>query len=261
MQERYGRFRTEDRRFALVVSRTNELITRQLLAGAIDCLRQHGASDEQVEVYWVPGAWELAPLVARLARGDRYAAIVALGALIRGATPHFDYLSGAASSRLANVATHSDTYVSFGLLTADTGVAPDTGNDLGFVAVQHFPRQFGVGEDRPRHCDEICATLVNDPLRYIQGMDGAGCDDRDLHGTFYFGGIVHEWGLAEIHRRHPAFHRAVGAGRSVQNIDPGGFEIYGDPAIVRRLIATGHQVVTVHSNAEQTVFADTRADP
>ncbi len=120
MQERYGRFRTEDRRFALVVSRTNELITRQLLAGAIDCLRQHGASDEQVDVYWVPGAWELAPIVARLAPGGRYAAIVVLGALIRGATPHFDYLSSAASSRLANVATHSDTYVSLGLLTADT---------------------------------------------------------------------------------------------------------------------------------------------
>lgn len=120
MREIFGRFRTEGRRFALVVSRTNELITRQLLAGAIDCLRQHGASDEQVDVFWVPGAWELAPLVARLALGGRYAAIVALGALIRGATPHFDYLSGAASSRLANVATHSDSYVSFGLLTADT---------------------------------------------------------------------------------------------------------------------------------------------
>ncbi|MGD2151969.1 MAG: 6,7-dimethyl-8-ribityllumazine synthase [Gemmatimonadales bacterium] len=120
MQERYGRYRTEDRRFALVVSRSNELITRQLLAGAIDCFRQHGASDEQVDVFWVPGAWELAPLVARLAPGPRYAAIVVLGALIRGATPHFDYLSAAASSRLANVATHSETYVSLGLLTADT---------------------------------------------------------------------------------------------------------------------------------------------
>ena len=120
MRERYGLFRTQDRRFALVVGRTNELVTRQLLAGAIDCLRQHGAGDDQVDVYWVPGAWELAPVVGRLARGDRYSAIVALGALIRGATPHFDYLAGAASSRLANIATHSDTYVSFGLLTADT---------------------------------------------------------------------------------------------------------------------------------------------
>lgn len=120
MREVYGQFRTEGRKFALVVGRTNELITRQLLAGAVDCLRQHGASEEQIDVYWVPGAWELAPVVARIARKNKHAAIVALGALIRGATPHFDYLAGAASSRLANVATHSETYVSFGLLTADT---------------------------------------------------------------------------------------------------------------------------------------------
>jgi 6,7-dimethyl-8-ribityllumazine synthase len=120
MREIYGQFRTEGRKFALVVGRTNELVTRQLLAGAVDCLRQHGASDEQVDVYWVPGAWELAPVVARLARKGKHAAIVALGALIRGATPHFDYLAATASSRLANVATHSETYVSFGLLTADT---------------------------------------------------------------------------------------------------------------------------------------------
>ncbi len=120
MREIYGQFRTEGRKFALVVGRTNELITRQLLAGAVDCLRQHGASEEQIDVYWVPGAWELAPVVARIARKNKHAAIVALGALIRGATPHFDYLAGAASSRLANVATHSETYVSFGLLTADT---------------------------------------------------------------------------------------------------------------------------------------------
>jgi 6,7-dimethyl-8-ribityllumazine synthase len=120
MRERYGQFRAEGRRFALVVSRTNELVTRQLLAGAVDCLRQHGANDEQIDVFWVPGAWELAPLVARLASGHRYAAIVALGALIRGATSHFDYLAGAATQRLAHVATHSDCYVSLGLLTADT---------------------------------------------------------------------------------------------------------------------------------------------
>jgi 6,7-dimethyl-8-ribityllumazine synthase len=141
MRERYGILKVEDRRFALVVSRTNELITRQLLAGAIDCLRQHGASDEQIDVYWVPGAWELAPLVARLAGGSKYAAIVALGALIRGATPHFDHLSGAATQRLANVATHSGTYVSLGLLTADTMEhalerAGSKGGNHGWKAVQ-----------------------------------------------------------------------------------------------------------------------------
>ncbi|NIR43158.1 MAG: 6,7-dimethyl-8-ribityllumazine synthase [Gemmatimonadetes bacterium] len=120
MRETYGQFRVEGRRFALVVSRTNELVTRQLLSGAVDCLRQHGADENQIEVFWVPGAWELAPVVARLARGGRHAAIVALGALIRGATPHFDYLASAATQRLANVATHSECYVSLGVLTADT---------------------------------------------------------------------------------------------------------------------------------------------
>ncbi len=120
MAEIYGRLVAEERRFALVVSRTNELVTRQLLAGALDCLRQHGADEGSVDVYWVPGAWELAPVVARLSAAGRHAAIVALGALIRGATPHFDYLAAAATQRLANLATHSDTFVSLGVLTADT---------------------------------------------------------------------------------------------------------------------------------------------
>lgn len=120
MRETYGQFRVEGRRFALAVSRTNDLVTRQLLTGAVECLRQHGAAEEQIDVFWVPGAWELAPLVARLAEGGRYSAVVALGALIRGATPHFDYLAGAAAQRLAHLATHSGCYVAFGVLTTDT---------------------------------------------------------------------------------------------------------------------------------------------
>lgn len=120
MSERHGRLRADGKRFALVVSRTNELITRQLLAGAQDCLRQHGASDDSIRVYWVPGAWELAPLVHRLAGSTRFAAIVALGAIIRGATPHFDYLSAATTRSLADVASRSGTYVALGVLTTDS---------------------------------------------------------------------------------------------------------------------------------------------
>ncbi len=120
MSELYGRLRADGRRFALVVSRTNELITRPLLAGAQDCLRQHGGSDERIDVLWVPGAWELPAVVARLARSKRYAAIVALGAIIRGATPHFDYLASAVTQRLAEVASSSDTFVALGVLTTDT---------------------------------------------------------------------------------------------------------------------------------------------
>lgn len=120
MREIHGLYRAEGRRFALAVSRTNELVTRQLLAGAADCLRQHGAADERIDVFWVAGAWELPPLVARLARQERYAAIVALGAIIRGETPHFDFLAAAAIQQLAQVATQSASYVSLGILTTDT---------------------------------------------------------------------------------------------------------------------------------------------
>ena len=120
MVERYGRLRADGRRFAVVVSRTNELVTRQLLNGAMDCLRQHGAAEDMIDVYWVPGAWELPPVVARLADARRHAAIVALGAIIRGATPHFDFLSSAAISRLAEITSRSDTYVALGVLTTDS---------------------------------------------------------------------------------------------------------------------------------------------
>lgn len=120
MPEHSGLLRTKGRRFALAVSRTNELVTRQLVAGAMDCLRQHGADEKQIDLFWVPGAWELAPLVERLTRSPDYSAIVALGALVRGATPHFDYLSSSTTQRLAYVATHSGCYVALGLVTADT---------------------------------------------------------------------------------------------------------------------------------------------
>ena len=120
MRERYGTFRTQGRRFAVVVRRTNELVTRQLLAGALDCLRQHDAGDDQVDVYWVPGGWEIAPVVARVASHGGCSAVIALGAIIRGATPHFDHLASAVFAALSHAMTRSGTYVSLGILTTDT---------------------------------------------------------------------------------------------------------------------------------------------
>ncbi len=120
MVERYGRLRADGRRFALVVSRTNEFVTRQLLQGARDCLRQHGAGEDMIDIYWVPGAWELPPVVSRLALASRYAAIVSLGSIIRGETPHFEFLAGAALRQLADIAASSPTYVALGVLTTDT---------------------------------------------------------------------------------------------------------------------------------------------
>lgn len=120
MRERQGRLRAEGRRFAIAVSRTNELVTRQLLAGALDCLRGHGAAEGDLDVVWVSGGWELPPVVARLAETHRYSAVIALGAIIRGETSHFEYLSSQVLAGLADAMARSDVYVALGVLTTDT---------------------------------------------------------------------------------------------------------------------------------------------
>lgn len=108
------------RRLAIVVARFNELIGRQLLAGAVDALRRHGVEEAAIVTVWVPGAFEI-PLVAkRLAASGRYDALVALGAVIRGATPHFDYVAANVASGLARVSLDTGVPVTFGVLTTDT---------------------------------------------------------------------------------------------------------------------------------------------
>lgn len=108
------------RRVAVVASRFNETITRALVDGALDALVRHGTSFDDIDVVWVPGAWELPLAVRRAMAADRYDAVVALGAVIRGDTPHFDYVAGEASRGLADAARDSETPVGFGLLTCDT---------------------------------------------------------------------------------------------------------------------------------------------
>jgi 6,7-dimethyl-8-ribityllumazine synthase len=108
------------RRFAIVVSRFNELIGRQLLDGAVGALTRHGVADGDIEVFWVPGAFEL-PLVAkRAAASGRFAAVVCIGVVIRGATPHFDFVAGAAASGIAEAALATGVPVIFGVLTTET---------------------------------------------------------------------------------------------------------------------------------------------
>ncbi|MFO7311451.1 MAG: 6,7-dimethyl-8-ribityllumazine synthase [Bacillota bacterium] len=115
-----GHLSAEGLRFAIVVSRFNELITSQLLQGALEGLRRHGARDEQITVAWVPGSFEI-PLVAqRLAKSGRFDAVIAIGAVIRGATPHFDYVAGAAASGISQAALQTGVPVIFGVLTTDT---------------------------------------------------------------------------------------------------------------------------------------------
>lgn len=120
MGERRGQLRASGRRFAVVVSRFNEAVTRFLLRGALDCLAHYGAPEEAIEVVWVPGSWEIPLAVQSLAGSRRYDGIVALGALIRGQTAHFDVLAHSVATALARVAADARVPVGFGLLTAYT---------------------------------------------------------------------------------------------------------------------------------------------
>jgi 6,7-dimethyl-8-ribityllumazine synthase len=108
------------RRVAVVASRFNEPIVKKLVDGALEALLKYGVVFEDIDVVWVPGAWEL-PLAARwLLASERYDGIVAVGAVIRGDTAHFDYIAGEASRGLADASTESETPIGFGVLTTDT---------------------------------------------------------------------------------------------------------------------------------------------
>ena len=109
----------EHRRYAVVASRFNQEIVERLVDGALDALVRHGATPDDVDVVWVPGAWELPIAARRLLASERYNALVAVGAVIRGGTPHFDYVAGEASRGLALASTDFDTPIGFGLLTCD----------------------------------------------------------------------------------------------------------------------------------------------
>jgi len=110
----------EGLRFAVVVSRFNEFISSKLLSGAGDCLTRHGADPALVDVAWVPGAFEIPLIAQRLAATKRYNAVICLGAVIRGSTPHFDYVSGEVAKGVAKVQLDAGIPVIFGVLTTDT---------------------------------------------------------------------------------------------------------------------------------------------
>ena len=120
MAEFKGTPNGEGRRIAVIVSRFNEEVTAKLLEGAVECLIRHGVRFQDVDVHWVPGAWELPPVAARVLATDRYDAIVAVGAVIRGETPHFDYVAGECARGLADLQREFGVSVGFGVLTTDT---------------------------------------------------------------------------------------------------------------------------------------------
>lgn len=106
-------------RFGLVVSRFNDLLTGRLLEGAMDCLGRHGARDEDVVVVKVPGAWELPMVADRLARSGKVDAVIALGVLIRGDTPHFEYIAAETTKGLAQASLATGVPIAFGVLTTE----------------------------------------------------------------------------------------------------------------------------------------------
>lgn len=120
MPEFSGQPRGARRRFGVVASRFNEAITTKLVSGAMDALQRHGAAPDEIDLVWVPGAWELPVAARRLLATDRYDALVAVGAVIRGETPHFDYVAAEASRGLARASAEYDRPIGFGLLTCDT---------------------------------------------------------------------------------------------------------------------------------------------
>lgn len=115
-----GQITAEGLRFAIVVSRFNDFISSRLVEGARDALLRHGGNDESIEVVKVPGAFELPAVARRLTQSERFDAVICLGAVIRGATPHFDYVAAEVSKGIAAVSLESRVPVVFGVLTTDS---------------------------------------------------------------------------------------------------------------------------------------------
>ncbi|MCM8764982.1 MAG: 6,7-dimethyl-8-ribityllumazine synthase [Candidatus Omnitrophica bacterium] len=115
-----GKLSAEGKIFGIVVSRFNEFLTRNLLQGAIDCLTRHGASDKDIDVVWVPGAFEIGFAARKMAASGRYNALICLGVVIRGATMHFEYVAGQVTRTLGQINSEGIVPVTSGIIIADS---------------------------------------------------------------------------------------------------------------------------------------------
>lgn len=115
-----GKLLAKGFKFGIVVGRFNEFITNKLLGGALDALKRHGAEEANVEAAWVPGAFEIPVVAQSMARSGKYDAVICLGAVIRGATPHFDYVCAEVSKGIAKVSLDTGLPAIFGIITADS---------------------------------------------------------------------------------------------------------------------------------------------
>ena len=154
-----GHLSAAGRRFGIVASRFNDFIVKALLDGALDAIKRHGGDLASVDVAWVPGSYEI-PLVAkRLALSGRYDAVICLGAVIRGATAHFDYVAGGANSGISSVALEADLPVIFGVITTETieqaieragTKMSNKGFEAAAAAIEMASLMQRIGEDGPR---------------------------------------------------------------------------------------------------------------
>lgn len=151
-----GRLAGDGRRFAVVASRFNDRIVEHLVSGALDCLRRHGVSEDNLSVVRVPGAWEIPLALSELARSGDVDGLVALGVVIRGETPHFDYVCAEAAKGISRVSREHRIPVGFGLLTCDTssqaeeragGKAGNKGWDAALAALEMVDLLVGLRDD------------------------------------------------------------------------------------------------------------------
>jgi 6,7-dimethyl-8-ribityllumazine synthase len=146
-------------RYAIIASRFNEPVVEKLLAGAIDAFERHGITSDNFDVVWVPGAWELPVAARKLLESGRYEALVAVGAVIRGETPHFDYVAGEAAHGLSRVSADFGRPIGFGVLTCDT--------------VEQAQARAG-GDHGNKGWDAAAAALeMSDLLRQLDGADAS----------------------------------------------------------------------------------------
>jgi 6,7-dimethyl-8-ribityllumazine synthase len=115
-----GNMLVKGKKFGIIASRFNDFMTKQLVAGCVDTLVRHGADDNDLTIAWVPGAFEIPVIAGKMVKSEAYDAVICLGTVIRGQTPHFEFVAAEASKGIAKVAQESDIPVIFGIITADT---------------------------------------------------------------------------------------------------------------------------------------------
>ena len=115
-----GSLVVKGKRFAIVVSRFNDFVSKALLEGCCDTLQRHGAKENEIEISWVPGAFEIPTIAMHLAKSKKFDAVICLGTVIRGDTPHFDFIAGEAAKGIASASLQTGLPVIFGIITADT---------------------------------------------------------------------------------------------------------------------------------------------